>query len=921
MPGIQEIMNLSNKNDSSLSRFFSGGGAALGTIRASIGEASVVRIATAYFEPAGYECLRDVLRGKEVRLLLGRPDTGADKISEVIAEFFESLATVPFDDRTRAMEELRDAVRSGRFLVSVSADDGPTSIDPRYIYHHAKLYIADERSVVVTSANFTRHGLVTSREAGIAVIDSDDVAFFVERFDYYYNKAICIAEELLERLDQWLRIYRPFDIYIRSLIELYGLPDDEDPGTLPQLAGYQRPVVSRLLRNIEEFGGAMLVASTGLGKTIMAAHAVAYLRMKNRIDAAIVLCPAGLKKMWQRTMRAARLSSIEFSYYILSVEDWRQYRDIAELEGELRRANSKTIIILDESHHLRNSQEGAEIRLRNKRIIDAVSKEAKILLMTATPYSRGIDDINNQLALLPPKGTEKTLMDESIGIPWRVGGAGELSEISPGVVLTSPTVVTHFSYRDTSNERFVLFSGDQKRYFPRVIHMKNMEYNNPCDGMMIDLLKSGLLNRRSSTGENLSLFGDYLSGDRDPLFEARVVHQFCSSMKQADELLAKMELEDGFKKMRFENQDKLTRATSDMRREIAPYIDTDTAVIEDKIAKLIDIIKSHGDEKIVVFCFYIETARYITETIGRLIPERVAAHTVDKSDDIEELIRKFAPVANSIDIQGDDDTEGEPDGKEIDILVATTAMSEGFNFQDASVMINFDLPWTVLVLAQRMGRILRPWKVPREIYVYNLIPSTMSNRHIHHALNWQNRLVAKNREMRSFADIPVMVEKKGEAFEMTELARCMQSFGDADLELDEVMQFIENSDHLSTSNFIDDLASIQDHELKKYLRLPDGIRSYKKAAVKEPNLYILFSSKTRLYPAIFNRHGRIVLNSNHVDEIMQVIRSLPDEETCHNLVDPFELDSWVEKSRNEWAARNNYIPELLTIKCLMVLFP
>ncbi|HQF09452.1 MAG TPA: helicase-related protein [Spirochaetota bacterium] len=880
-----------------------------------------MRIATAYFEPAGYECLREVLRGKEVRLLLGRPDTGADRISEVISEFFESLATTPLDDRTRAMEELRDAVRSRRFLVNVSVNEGPTSMDPRYIYHHAKLYIADERAAVVTSANFTRHGLVASREAGIAIYDTDDVLFFVEKFDYYYDKAVCIAEELLDRLDEWLKIYRPFDVYIRSLIELYGLPDDEETGTLPQLAGYQRPVVSRILRNIEEFGGAMLVASTGLGKTIMAAHAVAYLRMKNQIDAAIVLCPAGLKRMWQRTMRAARLSSIEFSYYILSVEDWRHYRDIAELEGELRRANGKTIIILDESHHLRNSQEGNEIRLRNRRIIDAVSKQAKVLLMTATPYSRGIDDINNQLALLPPRGTEKTLMGENHGIPWQVINAGELSEISPGVVLTSPTVVTHFSYRDPANERFVLFSGDQKRYFPRVIHMKNMEYRNECDGMMVRLLKSGLLNRRSANEDNGSLFEDYLSGDRDPLFEARVVHQFCSSMKQADELLAKMEREEGFRKMRFENQDKLTQVTSEMRLEIAPYIDpAHSSAIEDKIARLMDIVKTHVDKKIVIFCFYIETAKYITEIIGRLVPGKSVAHTVDKSEDIEELIRRFAPVANSIDIQGDDDG-AETDESAIDILVATTAMSEGFNFQDASVMINFDLPWTVLVLAQRMGRILRPWKVPREIYVYNLIPSTMGNRDIHHALNWQNRLVAKNREMRSFTDIPVMVEEKGEAFEMTELARCMHNFGDADLELDEVMRFIENADHLSTSNFIDDLAGLQDHELKKYRRLPDGIRSFKQAAVKDVSLYVLFSSKSRLYPAIFNRQGGIVLNSNHVDEIMQVIRSAPDEDTCLDYMEPFELDRWVEKSRNEWAARNDYFPDQLTIKCLMVLHP
>jgi superfamily II DNA/RNA helicase len=74
-------------------------------------------------------------------------------------------------------------------------------------------------------------------------------------------------------------------------------------------------------------------------------------------------------------------------------------------------------------------------------------------------------------------------------------------------------------------------------------------------------------------------------------------------------------------------------------------------------------------------------------------------------------------VANTIDLDGEEEIKSED---EIDVLVATGAMSEGFNFQDAPVLINFDLPWTVLVLAQRMGRILRPWHEPREIVVYNL---------------------------------------------------------------------------------------------------------------------------------------------------------------------------------------------------------
>lgn len=463
-------MNKKTIIETNNNRFFSAGSAALNTVSSTLENAETVRIATAYFEPSGWQCLKDVLKGKEVRLLLGRPDTSDDKIADVLKDFFNSLNSGEFDERTKIIEELRDAISKGLFLVSVSSDDlTQTTLEPKYIYHHAKLYIADNIKAVVTSANFTRHGLMTSREAGITITDENDVKFYVERFDYYFEKGVPIAELLLEKIDEWLKIYRPYDIYMLSLLTLYGLPSDEKPGKLPPLAGYQRPVVSRIIRNIKDYGGAMLVASTGLGKTIMAGHIVAHLRSKDKIDAAIVLCPSGLKYMWKRTMRAARVSSEEFSYYVMSVEDWRKIRDVSVLERELKNADEKTIIILDESHHLRNAETSNEIRLRHKRIMHMVNKDAKILLMTATPYSKDVDDINNQLMLLPNRDSSQSLFGEEKNNCWSVENPGELSELKCGVVLTAPSVVKHFSNKDEDDNRYVLFSGNEKRFFPHSI--------------------------------------------------------------------------------------------------------------------------------------------------------------------------------------------------------------------------------------------------------------------------------------------------------------------------------------------------------------------------------------------------------------------------------------------------------------------
>ncbi|HSV95458.1 MAG TPA: helicase-related protein [Spirochaetota bacterium] len=915
----------SDSIDNRYLRYFDGSGAALRVVSRALEGARIVRIATAYFEPSGYQCLRETLRGKEVRLLLGRPDTGADKIAEAIGEFFTALAAGPVEERTRAMEELCSALERGLFQVAVSAGDGgrPATIGPRYLYHHAKLYIADRRHAVVGSSNFTFSGLVTSREAGVMVTDPDDVRYFVERFDAYYKKAVPVAEELLERLREWLLVYRPFDIYMRSLIELYGLPSDAARGRLPELAGYQRPVVSRIIRNFEEYGGCMLVASTGLGKTIMAAHVVAYLRMKGDIDSAIVLCPAGLKSMWNRTMRAARVSCAEFSYYILSVDDWKTYKEIGILEHELRQADGKTVIILDESHHLRNADKQGALRIKNRRIIDSVSRSARVLLMTATPYSRKVDDINDQLMILPHMLKEEGLLGMEVGRPWSVERPGDLSEMPPGVVLTAPSVVKYFSSEDGTGNRYVLFSGDQRRFFPRKMHIRNLHYENPMDDLLLDLLNSGLLNRRDSLydEDEALLFEDASSGVRNPLFEAHIVHQFCSSLKEVDSLLGKMQAEGGFSTLRFASQKELSEYVHTTRCDLHPVIAGDAGICTDpKINALLGILNEFNADKTVIFCHYRETARYVADCVKRYAPGRTVETTVEKKpDDIERILRRFAPKANTIDISSDEEEQREENGA-IDVLVATGAMSEGFNFQDAPLLINFDLPWTVLVLAQRMGRILRPWHEPRDVYIYNLIPSTMANNRISHALNWKERLYARNKEFSSFADIPVMVEK-GSEFEMIELARSIGRFGDAELGLDQVFKFIENADQLKTSAFIDDLAALSPEELEALRNLPDGIKSYKKTEVKTPGLYALFSYRNRAYPVLFDRKGDILMDNDRMDEIMNLIRSDTGEEAYLAAMDPDEMDRWVARSRNTWAASRKIMPDDIAILCWMALLP
>ncbi len=44
---------------------------------------------------------------------------------------------------------------------------------------------------------------------------------------------------------------------------------------------------------------------------------------------------------------------------------------------------------------------------------------------------------------------------------------------------------------------------------------------------------------------------------------------------------------------------------------------------------------------------------------------------------------------------------------ELRVLICTDVLSEGQNLQDCSVVVNFDLPWAIIRLIQRAGRVDR----------------------------------------------------------------------------------------------------------------------------------------------------------------------------------------------------------------------
>jgi len=136
-----------------------------------------------------------------------------------------------------------------------------------------------------------------------------------------------------------------------------------------------------------------------------------------------------------------------------------------------------------------------------------------------------------------------------------------------------------------------------------------------------------------------------------------------------------------------------------------------------------DLIQNASEmPRILVFTQFKDTANYLFTEIKEWVSKQSAPSfrklkmelvTGDTDMDVKErIVKRFAPVANDYTLK---------EGEEIHILISTDALSEGVNLQDASIVINYDLPWNPMRIVQRVGRVNRIGS-ENQIYTYNFFP-------------------------------------------------------------------------------------------------------------------------------------------------------------------------------------------------------
>lgn len=763
------------------------------------------------------------------------------KLKKKLAEDFKEQLTygAPTNEDETALRKLAGQLREKKLQVKL------------FLKHplHAKLYLLfreDKFNPIIGflgSSNLTLAGLSHQGELNIDVLDGDASQKLAKWFEDRWNDTfatIDITEELIKVIeDSWAREVPipPYHIYLKMAYHLSqearsGLSEFQIPSDLSKLMPYQAAAVKIAAHHIEKRGGVIIGDVVGLGKTLVGT-AISRVFDERGYDT-LIICPKNLVKMWESYRATYRMHAdvLSVSRVIRELPKMRRYR----------------LIIIDESHNLRN-REGKRYRA----IRDYIEhNESKVVLLTATPYNKSYIDLSNQLRLFLPEDQKLSIRPEQL-----LRELGEIEfirqhqadihslaafEKSPYpedwqdlmrlymIRRTRSFIKTNYAKTDERGRKYLLFENGEKSYFPerqpKTVKFKlnkkdpNDQYVRLYDEKIVDAISRmklpryglgqdiyvnnkdrNLSDREKKLLDDLSRAGKRLIGfSRTNLFkrlessgyafllsvERHILrnHVFLYALENnlplpigtQDPALLDVRFEDEDKdgdlgdlfdiestELDEETEDTEAEQQSGLRKEVdfkreaqrvyeqyrtrfkkrfdwidssvfkrtlAKHLQEDADTLlgilntsgtwdPDKDTKLDELVKlvrkQYPDQKVLIFTQYADTVRYLEEELkGRGV--KAVAGVTGNSYDPTEIAWQFSPVSN-------EKQNVVRSGDELQVLIATDVLSEGQNLQDCAVVVNYDLPWAIIRLIQRAGRVDRIGQKANTIFAHTFLPA------------------------------------------------------------------------------------------------------------------------------------------------------------------------------------------------------
>jgi hypothetical protein len=158
------------------------------------------------------------------------------------------------------------------------------------------------------------------------------------------------------------------------------------------------------------------------------------------------------------------------------------------------------------------------------------------------------------------------------------------------------------------------------------------------------------------------------------------------------------------------------RADAEALTRVLRLVGEWSAARDAKLNALTELLAdTYPQEKVLIFSQFADTVRYLEQELRARAISKLAGVT-GSDENPTAYAWRFSPVSNE---KRDKITPDE----ELRALIATDVLSEGQNLQDAHIVVNFDLPWAIIRLIQRAGRVDRIGQQSADIYCHTFLPA------------------------------------------------------------------------------------------------------------------------------------------------------------------------------------------------------
>jgi HKD family nuclease len=786
-------------------------------------------IAVGYFFISGLSAIIEPIQNVDkIRLLIS--NTTDKNTAEALIEGFHSIREVCTevdkknfvneDRKTKVKEDVKNNVTQSLERMEQTTDDKTVveilikmmkagqievKVYPKEKLH-AKAYIFQPKDTgfaqglgIVGSSNLSLAGISQNSELNLKTYNTPDVKQLLEWFDELWKVGLEFTEQFKIILGRsWAgKTYSPYELFLKATYleykdKLEG-QHEIDPiwgTTFPKLFPFQKNAVDQGLTMFELYGGVIIGDVVGLGKTYVGTALLKYLQLQEYRP--LIICPPPLVPMWQRFCADYEVDAKILSRGKLSQDNFELYQDYLYKDRDL--------VLLDESHHFRNHTSRQYENLQQF----MQARDAKAILLTATPYSNIATDIKNQIMLFhqSPKTFIPPANETDLDRYFRQvkNKEADLVDLLRNIMIrrTRRYVLNQWGKEDESGRKY-LQVGNENKYFPkRKMQTErydiNKVYQRKYEKIVGLIDTENLTFGRYSVGiyvkkkykdieiyKDLGIAGTKLVGLIRTLLLKRMessLEAFKQSIRNyinSHKIFIKL-LEEGIIPI----GDVSYKAMYDIAQS-----DPDSINDPETIDEFRKKIQEAGETKYKFEAFDVEKLILDVqndietfETIDGLI-HRLTWKTDDKLKRLQKLLEndyagkkvlvfsEFATTAKYLDdylkwkgIKEQVDSTGnaiqcarkfDPDNnpsndprpkksEEISLLIATDVLAEGVNLQAGQVIINYDFHWNPTRLIQRAGRVDRIGSKNEFITVHNFLLDPEMEEDLHLEYSVDNKI-------------------------------------------------------------------------------------------------------------------------------------------------------------------------------------